>query len=265
MIRLGIAGACGRMGQRIAALAAADPESFTITGALEKDNSKWCGADYARFLGLSADRVHVKVESDATAVIDKVDVLVDFAVGDDVLTHVNLARQKKVKMVIGTTGLNKSGVTQINEAAREIPIVMDSNMSPGLNIILTFLPKFIKSLGSGYDIDIIDTHHRSKKDWPSGTALRLADVLAKAANRKIKSDGQPRTGSEVVIHSVRGGDVVGDHTLIFARQGERIEITHRASSRDIFAFGALWAAKFVARANAGKCYKMLDAMRGYPG
>ena len=260
MIRLGIAGACGRMGQRIAALAHADGQ-FKITGALERDNHPCLGKDYGHILGVGD--LGIKVESDSRKAIVNADVLVDFATGDDVLTHVNIAREKGVKIVIGTTGISKSCVKDIKEAAKHIPIVMDSNMSYGINTLITVLPEIVKCLGSRYDIDIIETHHRMKKDWPSGTALSLAEVLKRAANRDIKTDGAPRQGPDdrkIVLHALRGGDVVGDHTIVFAGQGERIEITHKASSRDVFAFGALMAATFTMRAQPGKVYTMLDVM-----
>lgn len=257
MIRLGIAGACGKMGQRIGALAAADHE-FSIAGALEWDKSTWLGMEYGKLLGM--DKIKTKVEADAKTVLGKIDVLIDFAVGNDVLTHVALAREKKVKMVIGTTGIKDAGMAEIHAAAKEIPIVMDSNMSLGINTILEKLGQIADALGPAYDIDIIETHHRMKKDWPSGTGLNIAKVLEERIGRGIRKDGQPRSGQEIVLHSLRGGDVVGDHTVVFAGPGERVEVTHRASSRDVFAYGALRAAKFVMQMKPGKLYKMLDVM-----
>ncbi len=257
MIRLGIAGACGRMGQRIGLLASQDGD-FKILGALERDNNESLGKDYGQVLG--AGDLGVNIQADARKVIGAVDVLVDFAIGSDVLTHVSIAKESKRPIVIGTTGLNGDGMKQIKEAARTIPCVLSPNMSPGINLLLDVLGTLGEKLGAGYDIEIVEKHHRMKKDWPSGTALKLAEAIAVATGRKISKTGAARSADEIVLHSLRGGDIVGDHTIVFAGNGEMIEVTHRATSRDTFAMGALRAAKFAVKAKPG-LYNMLDVMR----
>ncbi len=258
MIKIGIAGACGRMGQRIGVLAAADKE-LKIAGALERGDHPACGRDYGELLGLGS--LGVKVQKDPKAVLAQVDVLVDFAVGSAVLNHVEAARTAGKPVVIGTTGLSETDFQFIREAAKSIACVQSPNMSPGVNVLLELIGAVAKSLGGGYDIEIVEAHHRMKKDAPSGTAIALAHAISKAVHREISKDGRARTSNEIVVHALRGGDIVGDHTITYAGGGEMVSISHRATSRDTFAVGALRAAKFVVHAKPG-LYSMLDVMKG---
>ncbi len=245
-IKLAIAGACGRMGSRIGALAAADKE-FRITGALERADHACCGKDYGQVLGLGD--MGVKIGSDASAVLNGADALIDFALGEDVLSHLQKAVEKKAAVVIGTTGLKGAALDKIQAAAKSIACVMSPNMSPGVNLLFDVVGKVAKTLGPAYDIEITEMHHRMKKDAPSGTALKLAEMITK------------ETGRQVPIHALRGGDVVGDHVVTFAGDGEMVQLSHRATSRDTFASGALRAAKFAVKAKPG-LYTMQDVMRG---
>lgn len=257
MIRLGIAGACGRMGQRVAALATADSQ-FKIAGALEKEGHPCLGRDYGQCLGLGD--LGVGIKSQPKDVLASVDVLVDFAIGDAVLSHVQAAKESRKPFVLGTTGLDASTMNQIKKISKTVACVVSPNMSPGINLLLDTVRNLAEKLGPGYDIEIVEKHHRMKKDAPSGTALKLAEALARGTGRKIAADGHVRTRDEIVIHALRGGDIVGDHTVIYAGDGEVLEVTHRATSRDTFAMGALRAAKFVAQARPG-LYSMMDVMR----
>ncbi len=260
MIRLGIAGACGRMGQRIGTLAAAD-KHLKIAGALERAKHPLLGRDYGSVIG--AGNLGIPVQDEVGKVVARVDVLVDFALGDAIAEHLAAAKKAKKALVIGTTGLNGSLGEKIREASRWIACVMSPNMSPGVNVLLEFVGEVAKALGDGYDIEIVETHHRMKKDAPSGTALALAQAIARATKREISQDGRARVGptdKKIVIHALRGGDIVGDHVVVYAGNGEMLQISHRATSRDTFAAGALRAAAFAATAKPG-LYTMRDVMR----
>lgn len=257
MIRLAIAGACGRMGQRIGALAAANGQ-FKIVGVLESSTHPWLGRDYGQCLGIGD--LGVALKSGPKEVLAGSDVLVDFAIADAVSTHIQAAKEARKPFVLGTTGLGAALIDQVKEASKVVACVMSPNMSPGINLLLDIVRSLCEKLGTGYDIEIVEKHHRMKKDWPSGTALKLAEAIAQGTGRKISKDGKARLADEIVVHTVRGGDIVGDHTVLFAGDGEVLEITHRATSRDTFAMGALRAAKFVTQAKPG-LYSMLDVMR----
>lgn len=236
MIKLGIAGVCGKMGRRIFELASHNKD-FEVGLALEKKGTSVIGKELGK----------IKVSSSPDGLF-LVDVLVDFTVPES--TEINLdyiARYKKAA-VIGTTGLDPAQLKKIEETANVVPIVFSPNMSVGVNVLFSILPEIAKRLGGDYGIEIVEAHHKAKKDSPSGTAKKLAQILTQAARY------------EIPVHALRLGDIVGDHTVIFCGNSERIEIKHQAHSRDLFALGALKAAKWVAGKPAG-LYSMQDVLK----
>ena len=241
--KLVISGCSGRMGSRIATLAAGD-SAFVLAGALEAKGHPAVGQELGVLLGIKA--TGPRVTHDAKAALQAGEVLIEFTRPEPTVEHVRLARELKKAVVIGTTGLTEAHRAVIEEAAREIPIVLSPNMSLGVNLLFELVREAAKRLGPEYDIEIIEAHHRAKHDAPSGTAKRLAEVLATARQKAVGA---------IPVHSVRAGDIVGDHTVIFAGPSERLELTHRAQSRDVFALGALRAAQFV-RGQAPGLYDM---------
>jgi 4-hydroxy-tetrahydrodipicolinate reductase len=250
---IAIAGSTGRMGQMLieAVLASGD---CRLAGALDRADSPLVGTDAAAFLGRSSG---VKVESDLRAGLAGVargGTLIDFTRPEGTLAHLAVCRELGVKLVIGTTGFNPEQKAQIEAAAQDIAIVMAPNMSVGVNVVLRLLDMAARALSQGYDIEIVEAHHRHKVDAPSGTALKMGEVVAAALGRDLKDcavygregvTGE-RDPSTIGFATVRGGDVVGDHTVMFMGTGERIEVTHKSSSRATYAQGSLRAARFLA-------------------
>jgi 4-hydroxy-tetrahydrodipicolinate reductase len=235
MIKLGIAGVCGRMGRRIFQLARKD-KVFEIKLALEKKGLP--------SIGKEIDGIKISSNPDG---IFLVDVFIDFTAPEATATNLDyLARYKKAA-VIGTTGLNAEQLKKLEDISKILPVVFSPNMSVGVNVLFDILPEITKRLGPDYSIEITEAHHRIKKDAPSGTAKKIGQILADA------------TGKQVTIHAIRLGDIVGEHTIIFCGNSERIEITHRAHSRDLFALGALKAAKWITGKPAG-LYSMQDVL-----
>lgn len=235
MIKLGIAGVCGRMGRRIFELAR-DDKDFELSLALEKKGTPVIGKDLGK----------LKISSSPDGLF-LVDVFVDFTTPDG--TEVNLdyvARYKKA-YVLGTTGLSETQLKKVEEVSKVVPVVFSPNMAIGVNVLFDMLPEIARRLGPDYNIEIVEAHHRAKKDAPSGTAKRMGQLLAEA------------TKKEIPIHAIRLGDIVGDHTVIFCGNSERIEIKHQAHSRDLFAVGALKAAKWIVGKPAG-LYSMHDVL-----
>ncbi|MBI5275017.1 MAG: 4-hydroxy-tetrahydrodipicolinate reductase [Burkholderiales bacterium] len=261
--RIAVAGASGRMGQMlIEAIRGAD--DCRLAGALDIASSPSIGNDAAAFLGMASG---IPVSSDARAGLADAEVLIDFTRPEGTLAHLKVCRELGVKMVIGTTGFTDMQKEQVKDAARDIAIVMAPNMSVGVNVTMKLLEMAAKALASGYDIEIIETHHRHKVDAPSGTALKMGEVIADAIGRNLKDcavyaregvTGE-RKPSTIGFSAVRGGDVVGDHTVLFAGTGERIEITHRAASRATYAQGSLRAVRFLAGHQAG-LFDMFDVL-----
>lgn len=248
MISLSVSGARGKMGARILCLAFAD-STFKVTGALEREGHPELGKDIGELLGLG--RKGVSLSSETGKVLQGVDVHVEFSTPEASLAHLKEALRLKKAMVIGTTGLSPKELEEVMNAGSAIPILWTPNMSVGVNLLFEMVFDAARKLGPAYEVGIVETHHRHKKDAPSGTAKFLAEKIAAA--RKVKLDTIP-------IHSFRMGDVVGDHTVTFATEGERLEFTHRASSRDTFALGALRAARFLVR-KAPKFYTMQDVLK----
>jgi 4-hydroxy-tetrahydrodipicolinate reductase len=253
-LRIAIAGASGRMGRMLieAVLACDDLE---LSGALDQAGSPAIGSDAAAFLGRPSG---VAIGSDLNAGLAGADVLIDFTRPEGTLAHLAACRALGVKAVVGTTGFTAAQKDEIAAIARDVAIVMAPNMSVGVNVVLKLLDMAARSLSQGYDIEIVEAHHRHKIDAPSGTALAMGEVVASALGRSLSDcavhgregvTGE-RDPSTIGFSAIRGGDIVGDHTVLFAGTGERIEITHKSSSRATYAQGSLRAARFLAgRAN----------------
>ena len=237
------------MGSRILSLAFSD-SVFKVAGALEQERHPELGKDIGELLGLG--RKGVSLSSEAGKVLQGTEVHIEFSTPQASLAHLKEALRLKKAIVIGTTGFSPKELEEVMNAGGTIPVLWTPNMSVGVNYLFELVFDAAQKLGPAYEVEIIETHHHHKKDAPSGTAKFLAEKIAAA--RKIKIE-------QIPVHSLRIGDVVGDHTVIFATEGERIEFTHRASSRDTFALGALRAARFLA-GKAPKFYMMKDVLKG---
>ncbi|GHC97628.1 4-hydroxy-tetrahydrodipicolinate reductase [Pseudorhodoferax aquiterrae] len=258
-----IAGASGRMGRTLieAVLASGD---CRLSGALDVAASPALGQDAAAFLGKPAG---VAITADLAQGLQGAQALIDFTRPEGTLAHLRACRAQGTALVIGTTGFSEAQKAEIAAAARDIAIVMAPNMSVGVNVTLRLLQLAAKAMPVGYDIEIVETHHRHKIDAPSGTALKMGEVIAEAMGRDLKEcavyaregvTGE-RDPSTIGFQSLRGGDVVGDHTVLFAGTGERIEITHKATSRMNYAIGSLRAVRFLAGRKNG-LYSMFDVL-----
>ena len=264
-IRVAIAGSGGRMGQTLIDAVLAAPD-LTLTGALEISGSALLGRDVGERSGRATG---VAITADPAAGVRNADVLIDFTRPEGTLAYLAACAAAKVGAVVGTTGLSAGDKEAMRELARGIPIVFAPNMSVGVNVLIKLVEVAAQRLGDDYDVEIVEMHHRHKVDAPSGTALRLGEAAATALSRDLGSVGVyarqgvtgERPGRAIGFASLRGGDVVGDHTVIFAGDGERIELTHRAGSRANFAQGALRAARFVAlKRKEPRLYDMQDVL-----
>jgi 4-hydroxy-tetrahydrodipicolinate reductase len=254
-LRIAVAGASGRMGQMLigAVLAATD---LRLTGALDTPTSTLLGQDAGTPLGRSTG---VTVTANLDQGLSAADVLIDFTRPEGTMAHMAACQRHGVKMVIGTTGFDAAQKAAIAEHAQQLPVVMAPNMMVGVNVVLKLLEMAAKALGNSYDIEVIEAHHRHKVDSPSGTALKMGEVVAQSLGRDLKTcgvfgrDGHTgeRERSAIGFSAIRGGDIIGDHTVLFAGTGERIEITHKASSRAGYAEGSLRAARFLAGQRSG--------------
>jgi 4-hydroxy-tetrahydrodipicolinate reductase len=241
MVKIIITGSKGRMGQALIACAARNP-GLQITGSID-------------------------VGGDLQSVIAQGDVVIDFSSHDATVGFTEICAQNKKAIVIGTTGLSEKEKSQIANLKSQIPIVLASNYSTGVNTLFWLTRKAAEILGPGFDLEVVEMHHRMKKDAPSGTAATLVEILAAVRKQQLSEvirHGRhgivgERTSSEIGMHALRGGDVVGDHTVIFATNGERVELTHKASSRETFANGALRAAEWVVKQKPG-LYDMQDVL-----
>ncbi|HZI82460.1 MAG TPA: 4-hydroxy-tetrahydrodipicolinate reductase [Casimicrobiaceae bacterium] len=249
-LRLCIAGAGGRMGQTLVEAALADPE-VALASALEVAGSPVVGRDAGERFGRTTG---VAISADIPGAVGSADVLVDFTRPAGTLAHLAACARSGVAAVVGTTGLSAEDKRVLSEHGRSIPIVFAANMSVGVTVLARLAEQAAKLLGEGYDVEIVEMHHRHKVDAPSGTALLLGEAAARGLGRDLENDavvgrrgvtGERKRGA-IGFASLRGGDVVGDHTVVFAGSGERLELVHRAGSRLNFAQGALRAAKFVA-------------------
>ena len=262
-LRIAIAGATGRMGQMLieAVRAAGD---CALAGALDRADSPALGQDAGAFAGWSSG---VRVTADLDAGLQGAQALIDFTRPEATLAHLAACRRQGVALVIGTTGFSEAQKAEIQAAAQDIAIVMAPNMSVGVNVTLKLLEMAAKALPTGYDIEIVEAHHRHKVDAPSGTALKMGEVIAEAQGTRLADravyERYGHTGerdpSSIGFATVRGGDIVGDHTVLFAGTGERIEISHKSSSRAGYAQGSLRAARFLAGKRHG-LYDMADVL-----
>lgn len=264
-IRIGMFGAMGRMGRRIIEIASEDP-NFLVAAGIEYPGHPAVGQPLRTLFG--KPELQAKLAGDLHTIINDIDCIIAFATPEATLDCMRDAHGDRKPMVIGTTGFNPEQLEEIRRLSQHAPCVMSANMSIGINILLSLSGRIAKLLAESFDIEIIEAHHNQKKDAPSGTAVMLAEAIAKATNRTLSADAVygrhgmtgPRRKEEIGIHAIRGGDIVGDHTILFAGQGERIEITHRAHSRDNFARGALLAARYVVNQPAG-LYTMQDVLK----
>ncbi len=262
-MNIAVAGASGRMGRMLIEAIVADPDA-TLAGALDIAESPAIGTDAAAFLGKPAG---VAIESDLAKGLANAQYLIDFTRPEGTLKHLEYCAAHGVKMIIGTTGFDDAGKAAIAEAAKKTAIVFAPNMSVGVNVTMKLLELAAKSFSHGYDIEIIEAHHRHKVDAPSGTALKMGEVVAAALGRDLKDVGVfaregvtgERDPSSIGFATIRGGDIVGDHTVLFAGIGERIEITHKSSSRVTYAHGSLRAARFL-QDHATGLYDMQDVL-----
>jgi 4-hydroxy-tetrahydrodipicolinate reductase len=261
--QVAVAGASGRMGHMLIEAIRAS-EDCRLAGALDIASSPSIGNDAAAFLGHASG---VPVTADIATALDHAQVLIDFTRPEGTLAHLKVCRERGVKAVIGTTGFTDAQKAQIAEAAKDIAIVMAPNMSVGVNVTMKLLEMAAKALATGYDIEVIEAHHRHKVDAPSGTALKMGEVIAQALGRDLKDcavyQRHGHTGerdpSTIGFSTIRGGDIVGDHTVLFAGTGERIEIVHRSASRATYAQGSLRAVRFLAGQERG-LFDMFDVL-----
>jgi 4-hydroxy-tetrahydrodipicolinate reductase len=264
VIKVIVAGAAGRMGCRLVALIK-DSTALTLAGAIEGKGHHALGEDAGEVAGCG--KAGVPITDDLSGLLERGEVVVDFSTPDATLQHLRAVTQHRRAMVIGTTGFSADELDELKSLARQVPCVCSPNMSVGVNLIYKVIAEMAKTLGDDYDIEVIEAHHRLKKDAPSGTALKIAEVLARAVNRDLNQVGVyarkgligERKKTEIGIQTIRAGDIVGDHTILFGGMGERIEVTHRATSRDTFARGALRAARWVVRQPPG-LYDMMDVL-----
>ncbi len=266
-LRIAIAGASGRMGHMLIEAVRAAPD-VVLAGALDRVGSPSIGTDAGAFSGQLAG---VVIHSDFDKGLAGADLLIDFTRPEGTLQHLAYCAAHGIKMVIGTTGFDEAGKAAIRAAAEKTAIVFAPNMSVGVNVTLKLLEMAAKSFSEGYDIEIVEAHHRHKVDAPSGTALKMGEVIADAIGRDLKEcavygregvTGE-RDPSTIGFATIRGGDIVGDHTVLFAGIGERIEISHKSSSRVTYAHGSLRAARFLADKSTG-LYDMQDVL-GFKG
>ena len=262
-MKIAVAGASGRMG-RMLIEAIGNATDASLVGALDVAGAPSLGTDAAAFLGRPAG---VPIESELAAGLAKAEFLIDFTRPEGTLHHLQYCAEHGIKMIIGTTGFDAAGKAAIAAAARRTAIVFAPNMSVGVNVTMKLLEMAARNFAEGYDIEIIEAHHRHKVDAPSGTALQMGEVIAGALGRKLDEvavyerhgvTGE-RDPSSIGFATIRGGDIVGDHTVLFAGIGERIEITHKSASRVTYAHGSLRAARFL-RDQASGLFDMQDVL-----
>jgi 4-hydroxy-tetrahydrodipicolinate reductase len=264
MIKVAIAGIAGRMGRSIASLLSGE-EDIKIVGATERQGHTVVGKDIGVVLGSGELNVFVSDRIEEAA--SSADVIVDFTTPASTLTNARYASRSGKAMVIGTTGFSDEEIKEIEELAKNFACVISPNMSVGVNVMFDIVGRVARLLGEDFDVEILEIHHRHKVDSPSGTALKLGQVLAEALGREFRdvvrlqrSGNIGRRGKEEIgIQSIRGGDVIGEHTVLFLGSGERIEITHKASSRENFSRGAIRALRWVVGKPPG-IYSMKDVL-----
>jgi 4-hydroxy-tetrahydrodipicolinate reductase len=263
MMRIAIAGATGRMGKMLIEAVLNSPDA-QLVGALEHNACPQLGQDAGAFLG---KKTGVEITSDISKALGEAEYLIDFTRPEGTMAHLAVAQKTGSKMIIGTTGLSAEQIDGLKKASSTLAIVFAPNMSVGVNVTFKLLEIAAKMLNEGYDIEIIEAHHRHKVDAPSGTALRMGEVIADALGESLDDlavyareghTGERKAGS-IGFATIRGGDIVGDHTVLFAGEGERIEISHKSSSRQSYAQGSLRAARFLQSQSSG-LYDMQDVL-----
>jgi 4-hydroxy-tetrahydrodipicolinate reductase len=262
--RIAVAGAAGRMGKAILEICT-QTEGVKLTAAIEYAASPKLGQDSGEVAGIGANGV--RIVADMSAILDQFDVLIDFTLPEATLANLKLCHAAGKRVVIGTTGLNDSQKLQIRAASADVAIMQSPNMSIGVNLCFKLAQLAASIIGESTDIEIIEAHHRMKKDAPSGTAVRLGEIIAETLGRDLKEcavygregiTGE-RDRKTIGFETIRAGDIVGDHTVMFASAGERVEITHKASSRQSFASGAVRAAIWLMQKDTG-LYDMQDVL-----
>ncbi len=265
MIRVIVIGASGRMGQRVIAQLRADPE-LQLVGALAHASHPDLGRDAGEVAGGGA--LGVAVVHELEALLTQTDVIIDFSVADATLAYMPKIAAAGKAMVIGTTGFTDSQQDEIERLSADMRCFLAPNMSLGVNVLFQVVRQVAAALGADYDVEIMEAHHRTKVDAPSGTALRMASIIAETLGRNLDEVGVygrqgmigERSDTEIGIHVIRAGDIIGEHTVIFGGMGERLELIHRSQNRDNFARGGLRAAKWVVQQPAG-LYSMEDLLR----
>ena len=264
MIKVAVTGAAGRMGQRIVCLVN-EAEGLAVSAAIEQPSHRMVGEDAGVVAGCG--RLDVAITASLEEALQQSDVLIDFTFPEVTLANAAVCARLGKSMVIGSTGFTPEQKAKLAEYAKVIPIVSAPNMSVGVNVCFKVLKEIAKSLGDGFDVEIVELHHNKKKDAPSGTAVRMGEVVAEALGRDYHAVANchregftgERTREEIGMQTVRGGDIVGEHTVYFIGMGERIELSHRAMSRDMFARGAVRAASWLAAQKPG-LYDMQDVL-----
>lgn len=264
MMRVAIIGASGRMGKNLIE-AVSQTEGLTVSAAIERPDSSLIGADAGELAGVG--KLGVKIVGSLESVVNDFDILIDFTTPETTVHNLDVCVAYNKKIVIGTTGFDDAGLAAIDKAAERIAIIFAANYSVGVNLCLKLLKLAAEVLNEGYDIEIIEGHHRHKVDAPSGTALRMGEVVAEALGRDLKTCAVygregitgARDPNTIGFATVRAGDIVGDHTVLFATEGERVEITHKASSRMTFAKGAARTCSWVASKEKG-LFDMQDVL-----
>ncbi|WP_447894469.1 4-hydroxy-tetrahydrodipicolinate reductase [Vreelandella sp. GE22] len=265
MTRVAIVGVAGRMGRTLVSALNQD-ENATLAGGIVEPGSSLVGADIGELAGTG--KCGVTAVDSLNAIVDDFDVLIDFTAPQVTLSNLAFCAEHGKAIVIGTTGMNDDELDELDGYQDRVAMVFAPNMSVGVNLTLKLLETAARALGDeGYDIEIVEAHHRHKIDAPSGTAVKMGEVIAKSLDRTLKEHGVfervgqcgPRTDTEIGFATVRAGDIVGEHTVMFATEGERIEITHKASSRMTFAKGAVRAARWVAEQRSGR-FDMQDVL-----
>ncbi|MFP4559744.1 MAG: 4-hydroxy-tetrahydrodipicolinate reductase [Thiohalorhabdus sp.] len=264
MTRIVITGATGRMGRTLLQAVAEDEEA-TLAGAVDRPQGEAVGRDAGELAGIGP--VGVPVSDDLAPVLEGADAVIDFTLPEATAVYADQCARAGVPLVVGTTGFDKAQQAGLDTAAERVPVLVAPNMSVGVNLTFKVLDMVARALGDDYDVEVIEAHHRNKVDAPSGTALRMGEVVAEALGRDLAEDAiygrQGRTGMRdrrtIGFETIRAGDIVGEHTVLFAGSGERVEIGHKASSRMTFASGALRAAKWVVAQPPGR-YDMQDLL-----
>ena len=264
MINVGVIGAGGRMGRMLIEAVQDNPQT-TLTAAIERQGSSLVGADAGEVAAVG--HLNVQIVDDLRSVINDIDVLIDFSLPDATEQNMQVCAANNVAMVIGTTGFNAQQEQVLEKASEKVAIVYAGNYSTGVNLSLKLLGMAAKAFGKDADVEVIEAHHKHKIDAPSGTAYMMAEAVAEARGQNLKDvavygrEGQTgaREAGSIGIHAIRGGEIIGDHTVMFIADGEVVEITHRARARMTFAAGAVRAATWIVQQSAGQ-YNMQDVL-----